>query len=144
MNEHGPQYCPKCGAPKAGMSCPGCGLVYEKFNPEREHANVPEAMRVLWENLERHWDDRAAHALFVEQGIRQDAAGFVAACYRKHDKDSIARDQLEKLTLRLMQSLDFTTSREPVTSKSFKRAAYLLLFVIIAILVFLIFAHAMK
>ncbi|MBN2530182.1 MAG: hypothetical protein JXR76_27575 [Deltaproteobacteria bacterium] len=140
MNES----CPKCGAPKAEESCPKCGLMYEKYTPDKMDASVPETVRLLWENLEKNWGDKGAHALFVEQGIRKDAAGFVAACYRRRGEDPVAVEQLEELTGRLMQSLEFTPVKESTVSRHLRQVAYLLLFIIIAILVFLIFAHAMK
>ena len=144
MNEPFDEKCPRCGAPRAKESCPKCGVVYEKYDPQSTMANVPETVRQLWDNLEQHWEDPAAHALFVEQGLRHDAAGFVAGCYRQKGSDEMAVAQLEKLKGRLIETLTMQVSTEPPASNHSKRVVYLLLFFIIAILVFLIFAQMMK
>lgn len=136
--------CPRCGAPGVAASCPKCGLVYDKYDPEKELLKVPATVLDLWKTVQKNWEDPAAHAVFVEQGIRHDAAGFVASCYRQKGDDTMAKSQLEKLTGRLLQTLQAQGTREHVPSKMPKRLLYGLLFLIIAILVFLIFADAVK
>lgn len=118
--------------------------MYAKYDPERELKKTPESVRALWANVEKNWTDSAVHALFVEQGLRQDAAGFVAACYRQKGTDPIAVEQLDRLTTRLIQSLAQHVSTEIPTPNHFRRLGYLLLFATIAILVFLIFAQSIR
>ena len=140
--------CPKCGAPRAEKFCPKCGLEYDRFNPENARAAIPDVVYALWQNLEKNWGDPAAHALFVEEGLRRDAAGFVAASYREKGDDPVAVTQLEKLTARLMQSLSAQSSIPPSearsTNQGMKRVVYVLLFCIIALLVFVIIAQYIR
>jgi hypothetical protein len=119
-------------------------VAYARFNPEKVQAAIPEQVVALWENLERNWADPAAHALFVEEGLRRDAAGFVAASYRQKGDDPIAKSQLETLAARLMKSLEIQASAMPPGTASMKRVVYVLLFFIIALLAFLIFAQYIK
>jgi hypothetical protein len=136
--------CPKCGAPRADRFCPKCGLEYERFDPGKVQATIPDSVFTLWENLEKNWDDPAAHALFVEEGLRRDAAGFVASAYREKGDDPIATAQLEKLTVRLIKSLEVQSTAPPSASRSMKRVVYVLLFCIIALLVFVIVAQYIR
>jgi rubredoxin len=138
------EHCPKCGAPRADRYCPKCGLEYERFDPDKVQAAIPDSVVVLWENLEKNWDDTAAHALFVEEGLRRDAAGFVAASYREKGDDPIATMQLEKLTARLVESLAVQSSAAPATTGSMKQIVYVLLFCIIALLAFVIIAQYIR
>ena len=143
-SEHKSDKCPKCGAPRAVDTCPKCGVAYDKYDPQAELLKVPASVRSLWANVEQNWTDTAAHAVFVEQGVRQDAAGYVAACYREKGDDPIAIEQLEKLTGRLLDTLAQQTAVDPPNPKRLKPVLYMLLFVIIAILVFMIIAQSMR
>ena len=86
MNDSNIQHCPKCQTEKSGDSCDKCGLVFDKYNPELAQRGVPDHVVELWNNTEANWQDKAAHALFVEQALISDAAGYVASCYRKKNE----------------------------------------------------------
>jgi hypothetical protein len=93
--------CPKCATPRDGESCPRCGLVFERFDPAVLEEGVPEALKSLWLRVEEAWDDRARHALFVEQALALGCAGYAASRYRLRGDDPVAREQVERLMTRL-------------------------------------------
>lgn len=97
--------CPKCGAPKTHDACPRCGLVYEKYDPAAALAQVPPQLVALWNELLANWDERSAHAVFLETCLVQGHSGYAAACYRQRQDDAVAKAQLERLVTRLEQQL---------------------------------------
>ena len=134
--------CPKCAEPKTGDSCPKCGLVFDRFDESRLDAEIPPAIKQLWEHVEQEWDDRARHALFVERALDAGAGGYAAACYRRRGADPIATEQLARITGRLEQLLlaTGTSPEEAQTAPSRKLlllVVFLLMFALGALLVFL-------
>ncbi len=97
--------CPKCGHPRDGESCPKCGVVFERFDESVIEEGVGAEVLKLWSHVEEDWDDRARHALFVEQAILFNSVGYAAACYRRKGDNPMALEQLERLSTRLEQSL---------------------------------------
>jgi len=99
--------CPKCGSPRRDAdSCPRCGVVFARFDAAALDADVPEELKALWAHVEAGWDERARHALFVEQAIAAGEAAFAASRYRARGADDpIAAEQLGRITSRLEQVL---------------------------------------
>jgi len=97
--------CPKCGAPGGGESCPKCGLIFARYIPDALEEGVDQEVVRLWRHVEARWEDRAGHALFVEQCILFGDVGYAAACYRRRGDDPVAKEQLARLAARLDQSL---------------------------------------
>ncbi|MFO8071931.1 MAG: hypothetical protein R6V85_08650 [Polyangia bacterium] len=102
--------CPKCGEPRRGESCPKCGLVFARYDPELIDREVPRRIRELWSHVEQAWDDRSRHALFVEQALAAGQGGYAASCYRRKGDDPRAREQLELITSRLEEMLAVTAA----------------------------------
>jgi hypothetical protein len=111
--------CPKCGAERSGESCPKCGLVFAKFNPEVLERNVPEALKGLFRETSKRWDDDDLHDRFVEQALAAGQVDFAARCYRQRGDDEKARQQLAKIEERMLAmaaglAQTMTVSRENV------------------------------
>jgi len=130
--------CPKCGWPRSGEACPRCGVVFDRFDEKVLEEGVSPEVLKLWEHVEEDWDDRGRHALFVEQAILLGALGYAAGCYRKKGDDPVARDQLERISSRLEQSLNATAdSREAApSSRRLTTAIAVILLLALAGLVF--------
>lgn len=130
--------CPKCGSQCKNSSCPTCGLTAGKTPQVESSLNVPSEVAVLWQNTLQHWEDVSAHTLFLENGLRHHAAGYIAACYRSKGDDPIALAQLDKLTARLMQTLRLQVETNSPSLNWMKTLVYVLLFLLLAFMVFLI------
>jgi len=66
---------------------------------------VTAELRELWSRVERDWDDRGGHAIFVETALRAGQLGFAARCYRARGDDPRATEQLAGITRRLEAEL---------------------------------------
>ena len=119
--------CPKCGAPRSGESCTRCGLVYSKFSSDALEEGVPGEIKLLWQDVERNWQERACHAAFVERSIAENAGGYAAACYRRRGDDPIAQEQIDRLTNRLTQMLGDSAAPVSTLGKSRRMAIALML-----------------
>ncbi|MDD5305936.1 MAG: hypothetical protein PHU25_01320 [Deltaproteobacteria bacterium] len=122
--------CPKCGTQRDRESCPRCGLVFEKFDPTVLEEGVPDALKALWLRVEEAWDDRARHALFVEQALAQGCAGYAAFRYRLRGEDPMAKEQLERLVRRFDEIL---AASAPPRGRSVSRRTFVLLLVASAV-----------
>jgi hypothetical protein len=59
--------CPKCKHRQRNHeSCDRCGLVFERWDPDRARAPTDEAAEALWGSVDRAWDDDACHRAFTE------------------------------------------------------------------------------
>ncbi len=134
--------CPKCGAPRSGESCPKCGLVYDRFRPGCLDESVPAPLVALWDNVVAEWSDRGAHATFVEHALRSGHAGYAAACYRRRGDDPLSKEQLERLTARLMVDLDESRTRGPLAVSALRRRFLAGFLVAAAVVLVLILLHS--
>lgn len=130
--------CPKCGAETSGESCPKCGLVFAKYTPAASRETASDTLRELWKHTEQHWNETAAHALFVERALAESQAGYAAACYRAEGDDPIAAAQLKNLNIRLEQSLWMLRTEPPRNSKPFRYALAFALLLLGATVAFLL------
>jgi rubredoxin len=105
------QNCPKCGIQKNAESCPRCGLVFTKYSPEAIEEEVSSEVRQLWQQVEDDWENSERHAVFMERAILAQAGGYAAACYRRRGDDPVALAQLEKISGRLAQILQFSATQ---------------------------------
>lgn len=128
------EQCPKCGTQKTGESCPTCGLNFAKFDPAIMEGTAPEPLIELWGHTMKNWNDRSRHALFVETAIAIDGAGYAASCYRQRSDDPIAKDQLQRIQNRLLQSMTAQKDNRRVHKS---KKGLILLFTCIALLVLL-------
>lgn len=133
-----PDACPKCGTGKSGESCPKCGLVFAKFNPAAIKDTPSIILRDLWRHTEQHWEEKAAHALFIERALAASQAGYAAACYRARGDDPIAQTGLKNLTCRLEQSLLLQKSNPPRNKHPFRYAFAFALLLLGAAVAFLL------
>lgn len=97
--------CPKCGARRTLDACAKCGLVYAKFSGINELAEAPPELKQLWRQVEERWDDRAMHALFVQQAVALRRVDYAAAQYRGKSDDAVALSNLAQLSFQLEQQL---------------------------------------
>ncbi len=122
--------CPKCGEPKTADSCPKCGLVFARYRPAAFEA-VPPGLAELWDHVERHWDEAAAHAAFVERAFFLEQSGFAAHRYRTKGDDPTARAQTARIVSRMEQAL-LASKTEPLPPRRSSRTALLALLFIAA------------
>jgi len=124
--------CPKCGSPASGDSCYACGLIFKRFDPASLEANVPSQLKDLWSNAEKNWNDKAAHALFLERAITLSQAGYAAACYRRRGDDPMAARQLSYLTTLLEQTMTASTTKSSRQPRQRRGGMMLLMLLIIS------------
>lgn len=104
--EPGDGDCPKCfqPVPDDRDSCPGCGLLRERFASFAAEAvgAAPPALESLWETCEDNWSDADNHERFIELAAGGDDYAYAARRYRqvirRRPRDTIARLQLERIT----------------------------------------------
>ncbi len=71
--------CPKCNTVKSGESCPRCGLVFAKFDEAVFSEGVPHELVGLWQEVEKNWDKKELHAIFIERCMVLGEAGYAVS-----------------------------------------------------------------
>jgi hypothetical protein len=72
--------------------------------------NVSESLRQRFAALESDWENDAQHDQFVMQCFAEDVPAFAAACYREKGNDPRARRQLDRITTRLLLTMEASRS----------------------------------
>jgi len=97
--------CPKCHREHdpANTACARCGLAVARWETFRAEIPSHAALDPLWDRLVGQWDDRAAHARFVEVATHCQALAVAAARYRSAcadaDKHAAASEGIARLSV---------------------------------------------
>jgi hypothetical protein len=124
--------CPKCNTVKSGPSCPVCGLVFARFEEGVFEEGVAPEIVDLWKAVEADWEDRAVHAIFVENALARGEAGYAAACYRWRGDDPVAEAYLELLGGRLVDIMNATGSTRIKRRQLWMVVAAVVVFLLVA------------
>ncbi|MCP4601827.1 MAG: hypothetical protein GY847_15150 [Proteobacteria bacterium] len=135
-------HCPKCSTEKTGESCPKCGLVFDKFDWAVLEEGVPEDIKFLWKEVEKNWDDKSRHAVFVEQALSKGIGGYAAACYRRHGDNPRAEEYLELINKRLEQMLSSVASTPKPRTHGRIIGALLLVTILVGLTIFFLLFYS--
>lgn len=103
--------CPKCGTSLRDeqRACSKCGLERNHFGSFRSAEQPSTAMQEAWLEVERSWNDPAAHRTFVEHAAATGNFLSAASKYRAasiaRPGDEIATQQLERINKMVMALL---------------------------------------
>ena len=132
--------CPKCGAERVGESCPRCGLVFARFDPEVLDEQVPDPLKDLWRQVSTAWGDAALHDRFVEQALAASRGDYAVRCYRGRAGDPTAderlariRERLDKVAVGLAALMAGEKSEGPSRERSRLATVLALLFFLLAL-----------
>lgn len=143
--------CPKCGAlsPASASSCRNCGLLFANvgvtFRPKsRDSATDPleKAAWILWEEVEKNWENSTHHEKFLQYGIANEMFEFVSSRYRETKERGgvyadVSQTQLIKVVELVQQQFAIKmqrdeSSQQRVRSWKFLLTFFLLLFGLVA------------
>lgn len=144
----GPSPCPKCGAPRPDRpDCPRCGLIFDRWDPDRFAIPADPVLDPLWREVEEHGEDPKRHLAFVtaarSSGKLDIAAGRYSERLRQNPDDQEAMRQLTRITAAVQA--DGLRSERPATKggdgSSRRRWGLVALVVLmLAILIYLLFS----
>ena len=85
----------------------------------------------LWQEVEKNWDKKELHAIFIERCMVLGEAGYAAARYRSRGGDAVAKAYLETISTRLSQMLNAVSTPPPKRATN-RLVAVLILFIVLA------------
>ena len=140
--------CPKCSAPrrKDAQACVSCGLEVARwaaFSDARDAA-VPSVVRDAWARATEAWTTPAPHDELLQLAAAHNSYAWAAGRYRTR-RDSVSTRQLERLQRAAEATLlAGATARADTNAAPYRATRGVLAFLIIAVLVGVVYAVAIR
>lgn len=132
--------CPKCRAAYGQRTaCPGCGLAVARMAgfSAAQFADVPEALRQAWADVEASWDDQAQHDGFVQAVASSGAFAWGAGKYqdvcRQRPDDALAARQLARVRRTAEAAMLASAEVRPVVRAPYRNATAVLILLVLVL-----------
>lgn len=124
--------CPKCAHRQRNQeACDRCGLVFERWDPDKAMAPTDEAAEALWASLQQAWDDDKRHRAFTDYCSAMGLYAYAAQQYGRARGDEARRTRAvaEIARLAAVAQAALAASQPKTSAATVRRVKNTILFV---------------